>query len=76
MLPQYPRLFAASSSRTGALNAKFVCRSKESVGVGRGGCGWFQTRAEGWNRGIEAKVFLAEIEQCTLAIVKLVINPS
>ena len=63
VLPQYPRLFVTSSSRTGALNEKFVRNCKESVGVGRGGCGWFQTRAEEWNRGIEATVFLAMVQQ-------------
>ena len=77
VLPQYPGLFAATSSRTGALNRNFVCSSKESVGVGRrGGCGTFQTRAEGQNRGIEAEVFLAVSEQCNLATMKPVINPS
>ncbi len=74
MLPQYPRLFAASIFRTGALNGKFVCSSKESVGVGRVGCGTFQTRAEEGNRAIEAEVFVAMIEQCNLAIMKPVIK--
>ena len=50
--------------------------SKESVGVGRGGCGTFQTRAEERSRGIEAEFRLATIEQCSLAMMKLVMNPS
>ena len=55
---------------------EIFCISRESVGVGRGGSGTFQTHAEERSRGIEAEVFLATIEQCNLVIMKLVINPS